>query len=318
MARLIERIVGHSEAAKRLLGAIENNNLHHAMLFVGPSGIGKKKLALALAQALLCERSAKACGNCPNCLRVENKHHESLLLVEPEKSPIKIEQSREIVEYLNLRSLGARRIIILDEAHWLNPQAANALLKVYEEPPAGTHFFLITSSLASIVSTIRSRSQVVRLHAPTYQEMRKVSHAPEWALRASQGSFQALETLTEPSEQQLREFAGVSLMAMHDDPWYYLSTEFKDATRDRESAARVADFWSILLRDAQLVKRGEWDRVINMDQKNVVETLAAWSNEQLNEITEKVIHIPTALQQNRDSQLLFESLWVQAQSILQH
>lgn len=313
MARLIESIAGHRQHLDNLLQAIEKDHLPQTMIFAGPSGIGKKLVARALAQAMLCERTTKACGFCPACLRVEAGTSEGVLLVSAPKPPIKIEQSREVIEFLSLQSLTKKRVVIFDQAHWLNPQAANALLKILEEPPVGTHFFLVTSSLSSMMATIRSRSQVVRFHPPTLFEIKqKKSTAPEWALRACQGSFEALENLIEPEAQELREVAGLSLMNLVTDPWYYLSAEYLALGKDRVVAARLSYFWSILLRDSWFFKKGEQEMIVNQDQKKVIEVLSQWPEVTLESITQEALQIENSLLANRDGNLVLEEFWLRS------
>ena len=75
-------------------------HLAHAMAFAGPSGIGKKRFAWAFAQALLCEREERPCGECPACRRVENQQSESVLFLEPQKGVIKLESGAKYLQFL--------------------------------------------------------------------------------------------------------------------------------------------------------------------------------------------------------------------------
>src|SRR4051812_15628421 len=155
---IFEKINGHDQQIRALTEAVTKNRLPQSLLFVGPSGIGKKLVALGLAQVLVCERrkpsETKACGECGPCVRVARQSSEDLLFIEPQGASIKIEQAHEILRFISLRRLGRARVIIINEAQLLGPQAGNALLKSLEEPPGETFFILVTQNSGAILTTI--------------------------------------------------------------------------------------------------------------------------------------------------------------------
>jgi DNA polymerase III subunit delta' len=141
----------------------------HALLFVGPEGIGKHSFALRLAQALLCERVPEAelnpCEACPGCLQVMASTHPDLLLVarpeDRQELPIRI--IRDLCIDLGLKPMsGKRKVAIVDDADDLNDEAANAFLKTLEEPPPGSTLILVGTSAEGQLDTILSRCRVVR------------------------------------------------------------------------------------------------------------------------------------------------------------
>jgi DNA polymerase-3 subunit delta' len=141
----------------------------HALLFVGPEGVGKKAFARVLAQALLCERAPEEaldpCGACPSCLQVVAGTHPDLLQAErPEdKHELPIRVIRELCLNLGLKPMhGRRRVAIVDDADDLNDEAANAFLKTLEEPPPGAVLILIGTSAEVQLDTLVSRCRVVR------------------------------------------------------------------------------------------------------------------------------------------------------------
>lgn len=178
MARIIDSIVGHQIQIKKLFHLKDSDRWPHAMIFVGPSGTGKKKMALGFAQALVCKIEDHACGSCGACLRIEKMQSENLFILEPDielaKPLIKVEQIRDLLHSLSLASLGAARVVIIDEAQTLNPQASNALLKTLEEPTENIFFILIANDDKQLLSTIRSRSQVMRFSGLSYDEVKTV------------------------------------------------------------------------------------------------------------------------------------------------
>ncbi|MCB0362405.1 MAG: AAA family ATPase, partial [Bdellovibrionales bacterium] len=135
MARLFDLLIGHHQPKERLLSALTEKRLSPNLLLVGPGGIGKSRFARALAQEIVCpQKTPFACGICPACRRIERGESESLLHILPDGLQIKIDQAQKILDFLSLRAWGSSRVVILEEAHRLNIQAANSLLKSLEEP----------------------------------------------------------------------------------------------------------------------------------------------------------------------------------------
>ena len=156
-----DEIVGHRRQLEILRLALTSGRLHHAYLFVGPEGIGKRMLATALAQAVHCgARVGDFCGSCVNCTRIADGNHPDVRIIEPlaGKKEISIQQVREFERELNYRSFtGKRKIIIVDPATLMNLASQNALLKTLEEPPQDSLIILIASSAGGLLPTLRSR-----------------------------------------------------------------------------------------------------------------------------------------------------------------
>ena len=172
-------VVGHRSLLGLLARAVARDTLPPSLLFAGPEGVGKRKVAIALAQAINCQTPMKrpsslkatddeleldACGSCPSCQRIGRGVHGDVLVVEPgETGTIKIEQAREIVDRASYRPFeGRTRIVIIDEADTLVRQAQNALLKTLEEPPPGSVFILVSSRPDALLPTVRSRCPRLR------------------------------------------------------------------------------------------------------------------------------------------------------------
>jgi DNA polymerase-3 subunit delta' len=143
-----------------------------ALLLAGPRGVGKGELARGWAQALLCEApraEGTACGDCPAChWFVAGTHPDFLQVGLQEKTnregetrlatAIEVEQAREVVEFVQLSTYRAgHRVVLIDPVDSLNVAAANALLKVLEEPPLNTVFVLVSDQPRRLLPTIRSR-----------------------------------------------------------------------------------------------------------------------------------------------------------------
>ena len=154
-------IIGQQKQLTILATALANGRLHHAYLFVGPEGVGKHLVAVALAKALHCsEIENDFCGNCVNCRRIADANHPDVRVIEPlsGKKEISIQQIRELERELNYRSFtGKRKVVIIDPATLLNPSSQNALLKTLEEPPQDSLIVLIAPNGGGLLPTLRSR-----------------------------------------------------------------------------------------------------------------------------------------------------------------
>jgi DNA polymerase-3 subunit delta' len=154
-------IIGHQRPLEILRLALGNGRLHHAYLFVGPDGSGKRTVALALAKAIHCrETKNDFCDRCPDCARIQAGNHPDVRLVQTleDKKEISINQVREIEKELNFRSFsGKRKIAIIDPATLLNTSSQNALLKTLEEPPQNSMIVLIAPNAGALLPTLRSR-----------------------------------------------------------------------------------------------------------------------------------------------------------------
>lgn len=152
--------------------------LGHAQLLQGPERLGKLDLAQALAARLLCQRgdaALPACGACTGCRRLAQGSHGDFRQIGIElnektgklKTAIGVDQIRDMSEWLTLTAqLGGPRVVLIETAHRLNPQAANALLKTLEEPMPGRYLILVTDQPKALPATIRSRCQRLEIGLP--------------------------------------------------------------------------------------------------------------------------------------------------------
>ena len=176
-------ILGHEAVIARLQGEIARDRLAHVYLFWGPDGVGKKATALAMAQTLLCTDpvTAKggslpdACGKCKACHLVEAETHpdlhvvvkEMIRLYKPESKSKATTFAIDLVREAVIAKAGRRpmradhRVFILDEAHLLGNDAANALLKVLEEPPPACRLILVAPTIEGFLPTVLSRVRQV-------------------------------------------------------------------------------------------------------------------------------------------------------------
>ncbi|MGH7793329.1 MAG: DNA polymerase III subunit delta' [Candidatus Binatia bacterium] len=154
-------LIGHAKQLATLRAALANQRLHHAYLFLGPEGVGKRTVARALVQAIHCsELAGDYCGRCVNCASIIDGNHADVRFIAllPDKKEISIQQIRELERELRFRSFGGKRkIAIVDPAALMNAAAQNALLKTLEEPPANSLIILIAPNAGGLLPTLRSR-----------------------------------------------------------------------------------------------------------------------------------------------------------------
>ncbi|MFZ5608641.1 MAG: DNA polymerase III subunit delta' [Pseudomonadota bacterium] len=175
-------LLGHDEAQARFLAAFSSGRLHHGWLIAGPKGIGKATLAYRIARFLLSmDGGGLALGAPPASLAIAPTHpvfrqvvagsHPDLRIITPAFNPrtgeprgeILVDDVRGLGGFLGATAaMGGWRVVIVDAADALNANAANAILKLLEEPPARTVFLLVAHSPGALLPTLRSRC----LHLP--------------------------------------------------------------------------------------------------------------------------------------------------------
>lgn len=158
-------ILGQGQAITLLRRSIETGRLAHALLFVGPKGVGRFTTAVTLAKALNCLNGAQgeSCDRCVACVKITKGIHPDVHLVSPEGATLKIDQIRTLTQEATLRPYeGRRKVFILDQAETMTEQAQNALLKTLEEPPGATVLVLIAPEASALLPPIASRCSQIR------------------------------------------------------------------------------------------------------------------------------------------------------------
>lgn len=181
-----ESIIDQKRPLQLLTTLLKKGTIPHALLFTGITGAGKQSAATAFAMACNCrgknaannvQRVSKAgtpfdkdtvvepCCICRSCRKILSNAHPDVLHIEPSSSIIKIAQIRDLCHTLTLKPFEAiLRVVIISQAQAMNPEAANALLKVLEEPPDSTILILTAEQTSDLLPTIVSRCQQIRFN----------------------------------------------------------------------------------------------------------------------------------------------------------
>lgn len=305
MAEILKSIVGHKKQISQLLTVADAGNLSSCYLLAGPSGIGKKKVAFAIAQEVLCQKGRPACGVCGSCLKIEKNEHEEVMYLEPDGAQIKIAQAEEVHRFLNLQKTGKHRFIIINDAHLMNPQAGNSLLKILEEPPASTTFFLITHSDQAVLRTLRSRSQILNFSSLSFEDMKSQTDAPDWVIRSSQGRMDLLEQTKDSDLDSIRQKSFQFIKnALEGDLKSAMS--LKEVMSDKVSALKLVSLWQQILRDILFYKEGLKPQ-IHSDQTEVFESFKDVPSEKVQNLFQNLIQVERDIYGNVDRTLAFEN-----------
>jgi DNA polymerase-3 subunit gamma/tau len=158
--RTFAEVVGQEHVTAALSAALESGRIHHAYLFSGPRGCGKTSSARILAASLNCIHgpTATPCGVCDECIGIRAGSSVDVVELDAASHGL-VDDARDLRERTHYSPASGRyRVFVIDEAHQLGPGAANALLKVVEEPPPHVVFVFATTEPEKVLATIRSRT----------------------------------------------------------------------------------------------------------------------------------------------------------------
>ena len=180
MANMSWEIHGHGWAADLLGKHIANGKLRHAYMFSGPRGVGRRTLALRLAQAVNCAQPiapGQPCGTCKTCAQIDRMQHPDLTIVESEEdsSVLKVDQVRELQHFLSLAPFeGNYRVALLRNFEEANASAQNALLKTLEEPNPKVVLVVTVDDAENLLPTITSRCELLRLRPMAVEDLKEI------------------------------------------------------------------------------------------------------------------------------------------------
>ena len=146
-----------------MVSRYDHNMFPQSLLITGEQAIGKSMFANDIAKSILClaRKDQHACGQCQSCLWIDKNSHPDLLSISSEEKSnfIKVDQIRQLIQFAQMTSETGRKVIVIHDAHEMNLNAANALLKTLEEPVQNCYLILVTSYPKKLPITITSRCQ---------------------------------------------------------------------------------------------------------------------------------------------------------------
>lgn len=295
--------------------AIASKRLGHAYLFSGPAGLGKRTLATLLCRALLCVNPGPdgSCGACAACHKFDSGNHADYHLYLPDGLYFKIDLVRQIIHDAALKPLESNwKTFVLDSVDLMRDEAANALLKVLEEPPGQTILFLIAESVEALLPTVRSRCQ----HFP-FQPLRQEDIVEclvasgemdrgeaENRARYSQGSLGRARIVNVEQYRELRDkVLSVFQAALAPRSYHVLLDAIKAITVDRTEMAERLLIAEELTRDLIHLKASPEAAVIHQDARGMLFVLAGKADvrslenlyEQLLEAREAILKVNASI-----------------------
>ena len=255
--------IGHRSVIHEFQAKLDNGRLGSTFLFIGASGVGKRRFAHKLAQCLLCRTTSEArltaCGSCATCRQVLAGTHPDLeQIAKPEdKSFIPVEffigdkqhRMREgLCPRIAMKPVrGGRKIAIIDDADFLNQEGANCLLKILEEPPPRSVLILIGTSAQRQLPTIRSRCQLVRFRRLAESDAARLLCLQ--GVATSEGAALQLYRLADGDVQQTRRLADPEVQSLHQELSHQLSQSDWNSVA---LAAAVTEFVDAAGKDAPI------------------------------------------------------------------
>lgn len=288
------KLIGHEWAVDMLRRHVARGETRHAYLFAGAPGLGRRTLALRLAQALNCEKPVapgEPCFSCRTCKQIGEMKHPDLNIVEPVDSDsipspsgeIRIQQIRELQKTFYLKPYQSQyRVALFLRFHDANENAANALLKTLEEAPAHAILLLTADTPEQLLPTIVSRCEILRLRPLPIDSIiadlaergveddrsRLLAHIsggrPGFARRLADDA-----SLLEKREERLNDLQTI-LPASRVEKFSYADKLSKDKDVMRQTILVWLSYW----RDVLLRVAGAGTPLVNMDRNMEIEFLA--------------------------------------------
>lgn len=317
-------LLGHQWAIKVLKGHLAHNAIRQAYLFTGPPGVGRRTLAIHLAQALNCTHPpgpGEICGKCQNCTQIEHMMHPDLFIVQAEKigGTIKVDQIRELQHNLSLAPYLARyRVAILLRFEEANLNAANALLKTLEEPNSKVVLVLTAETSEQLLPTIISRCEILRL-VPLPIDLVRKALQERWGLLPVEANLlahlsngrpgYALRLHQEPNRLALRQqWLDDHLNLLRSNR--IIRFEYAEKlSKDKDNLLEVIQVWLSFWRDILLQTAKSSRMITNVDRGDEISQLSRSLNlEAAQHMVATLRHASDLIISNANTRLVAEVL----------
>ena len=270
-----QQIKGQQRPIQILKNALSINRIPFAYLFVGPEGVGKRLVAKIFSQALNClNKEDDACDKCISCLKIDSGQHPDVHFISPiESDEIKIEQIRELKKEINLKPHSAKKkVFIIDDAHNLNSESANAILKILEEPPEDSLIILITHKPKLMFKTIISRCRILKFYPLKRSELENILKN-DYGLEKNLSHFLAYFSegrlgyaLSLKDKDILEQRNNIVNVFTFKQNAYFLNNF---SLKNREELKHYLNLLASWFRDICFLKIGiAYNELINLDRKN--------------------------------------------------
>lgn len=318
-------IAGHKIAVEGLKRAVRNGNISHFYILEGEEGLGKMTIGRVFAKTLLClQKGEEPCGNCSSCRRFETGAHPDYLEIRPEKGMIRKGEVEGIIHAMTMSPFESeRKVILMDEAHLMNKEAQNALLKTLEEPPAYAHLILVTSNPKDLLPTIRSRGQNIRFYPLDRGSVKKVlldefgadQYNADFLADYSKGSIgKAIRLLRDEQFFSDREWAIALIESLLKGEKQRIFSSSEEFAERKDRILQILDIFLLWFRDLLLYKASaDSSLIVNRDRLKLISEQSTLDFEKINGIIEKIQDTIYNIQMNVNYQLSIETMLLKIQ-----
>ncbi|MFH5881641.1 DNA polymerase III subunit delta' [Liberiplasma polymorphum] len=308
------------EAIKILENSYKNNRLSHAYIFEGEAGTKKFDTALFFASLLLCQSETnKPCGSCHNCRRINHLTHPNIYTIKPSKRQIVKEDIRLLQEEFNKTAIEeGSKIYIIEQADTMNAYASNALLKFLEEPHPNIYAILLTSDAKQLLTTIRSRSQLIHFNnlpsKAIYTALIEDGYEEQLARLASAKTSTITEAqafLSMPNLFELLDLVYVMYEHLANGKSLVIAfqEEAQSLLRSTEDYIALIDLMIYYQKDIIYGKMNHYKKMIFKDQHAIIESIIPFkSKAMLLEELELMLVLKNKLTQYINERLAFDNL----------
>ena len=323
---------GHEPSLRQIDKSLREGRFAHAFLLVGPAHVGKRTLAINMAQTVNCLSPEDApCGECNQCRHIASAQHADVRVIGvqkegedgPSRREIGIGDVREVQHQASLKPYeGSCRVFIFDGAEYMSEEAANALLKTLEEPPPQVLIVLLTSQEEALLPTIRSRcrrlelkplplseveKELVDVYSIDQEDAKKLARLSMgclgWAISALNDS-----SIMETRNEEMERISQLSVASL-EDRFSYASDLASLFSRARDRAREVLYLWLRWWRDLLLIREGAEEFVYNIDWADTLRIRASGlTTAQIVDFIRAILRTREALEDNANARLALEVL----------